>query len=84
MDIRDKKALTIAGAVAAFFAGAIWINVAPSVVVLVAFLETAAGFGFGLLYSKLQNQELINEYKEKIKKLSESKKSNIKPIVKNN
>lgn len=48
----NKKVVIVVCAILSFFAGAIWVDIVPSVVSLVAFLEVAIGFGLGFLFSK--------------------------------
>ena len=48
----NKKVVIVVCAILSFFAGAIWVDMAPSVASLVAFLEVAIGFGLGFLFSK--------------------------------
>lgn len=87
----NTKVISIACAVVAFFAGAIWLSEANAAIVgtLVAFLEVCAGFGCGLWFKKadadvrvkvcqdktLYYETELNTLREAYKKLTSEKAS---------
>ena len=70
----NKKVVIIASAVLAFFAGAIWVDCAPVVAPLVAFLEVCAGFCCGFFFHKVLTDEAITKLTAKIKSINEATK----------
>lgn len=87
----NTKVISIACAVVAFFAGAIWLSEANAAIVgtLVAFLEVAAGFGCGFWFKNadanlavktaqdetLYYQNEVRNLREAYKKLTSEKAS---------
>lgn len=68
----NKKVLIIGGAILTFFGGAVWVSQMPVVATLVAFLEMAAGFGFGYLFNKEVTSIVLSGYESEVNSLKDA------------